>query len=232
MTIPFVDRFASLGGTTISATTAAMFYGLSRLRGDRFFHPDGQAYEADYALTELEGFDVPMRSRRGAAVIRLSRGASLLRPLPDVLGVAVRLVDIHGPARHQDLLLVTSAKPPILRHALLPATNYGRHLYSSILPYRRRGGSFLIGARTVGGSAPQPDMAAGMRFELLHATLTGDWSSWGELTLRGPVSGGTSDKLRFNPWNTGGGIMPAGVLNRLRRDVYAASQSARSQSRR
>jgi hypothetical protein len=35
-----------------------------------------------------------------------------------------------------------------------------------------------------------------------------------------------ADALRFNPWNTGGGLAPAGLLNRLRDYAYPLSQRA------
>ena len=56
--------------------------------------------------------------------MRFSRGAGLPEPLPDILGVAVRVLDSHGPGGHQDFLLATSSGLPVAHHALLPATTF------------------------------------------------------------------------------------------------------------
>src|SRR4029450_7999147 len=42
------------------------------------------------------------------ALLRFSRGAGLPEPLPDALGVAIKLPDAHGPGVDQDLLLTSS----------------------------------------------------------------------------------------------------------------------------
>ena len=55
------------------------------------------------------------------AVVRFSRSVGLPRPLPDLLGMSIRVPDAYGDARHQDLLLVTSADLPIVHHVFLPA---------------------------------------------------------------------------------------------------------------
>src|SRR5687767_2942532 len=50
------------------------------------------------------------------AIVRFSRSVGLPRPLPDLLGMSVRIVDAYGRDRHQDLLLVTSVDLPIVHH--------------------------------------------------------------------------------------------------------------------
>jgi hypothetical protein len=55
-----------------------------------------------------------------AALLRFSRGAGLPEPLPDALGVAIKLPDAHGPSADQDLLLTSSSDRPLLRRLLLP----------------------------------------------------------------------------------------------------------------
>ena len=128
--------------------TVAFWRTLSRLRGKRILHPDGTAYEATLSVTGGDHgvllFDVPGEHD---AVVRLSRGVGLPKPLPDVLGLAVRLVDVHGPNRHQDLLLVTSVDAPVLHHLILPGPlgTYGQS-YSSVLPYRLGDRLALVGA--------------------------------------------------------------------------------------
>src|SRR4051794_5560108 len=129
-----------------AATAAgAVFGGLATLRGRRSLHPDGASYEAVVRIDGDERYagdiaaGVPLLARPGShrALLRFSRGLGLPSRLPDALGVAVRLCDLHGEGAHQDLLMTTSAKPPVLHHLLLPALRgpFGQP-YSTILPYR------------------------------------------------------------------------------------------------
>jgi hypothetical protein len=152
-----------------------------------------------------------------AAIVRLSRGVGLPRPLPDVLGLAVRLVDAHGPSRHQDFLLVTSLDAPVLHHLILPGPlgPYGQS-YSSVLPYR-------VGERLrlVGALPRRPD------FDLATAPLAGRWTPFGRLRLGERLSQAAAEALRFNPWHTGGGIRPAGPLQAIRGPAYKGSQQGR-----
>ena len=151
-------------------------------------------------------------------IARLSRGVGLPKPLPDVLGLAVRVLDAHGPRRHQDLLLVTSLDVPVLHHLFLPGPlgPYGQS-YSSLLPYR-------IGdrLRLIGALPRRPD------FDLTLAPLNGRWGTpWGRLRLEERLSAEASFALRYNVWNTGGGIRPTGPFQGIRDPAYRGSQAAR-----
>src|SRR3954449_10120272 len=146
-----------------AATAAgAVFGGLAKLRHRRSLHPDGASYEAVVRIDGDEryaaggdsggpaGSDdaVPLLARPGSyrALLRFSRGLGLPASLPDALGVAVRFCDVYGEGRHQDLLMTTSARPPVLHHLLLPALRgpFGQP-YSTVLPYRVGDGVRLFG---------------------------------------------------------------------------------------
>jgi hypothetical protein len=59
------------------------------------------------------------------SLLRLSRAIGLPTALPDILGFALRLHDLHGPGCPQDLLLASSPAPPM--HAMLaPARSFKR----------------------------------------------------------------------------------------------------------
>ena len=152
------------------------------------------------------------------AIVRLSRGVGLPKPLPDVLGLAVRILDAHGPRRHQDFLVVTSLDAPLLHHLILPGPlgPYGQS-YSSVLPYRVGGQLRLVGALP-----RRPD------FELATAALRGRWEPFGRLRLGERLSREASDALRFNVWNTGGGIRPTGPFQAIRDPAYRGSQAGRA----
>ena len=80
---------------------AAGFYALAVLRRRRSLHPTGVGYQGELLVGNDGRVGVPL-FRPGAAhtaLLRFSRGAGLPEPLPDALGVAVKLPDAHGPGR-------------------------------------------------------------------------------------------------------------------------------------
>jgi hypothetical protein len=183
---------------------------------------------------------VPLLQRRAehAVLFRFSRGAGLPEPLPDVLGLAVRLLNVHGRGRHQDFLLVTSADAPVLRHLLLPGVRgfFGQS-FSSVLPYRIGGKLRLVGADPMGRPVPGPHGIlpevirsadrGELRFRLALAPLTGRWTAIGDLEAEERLPDAQAERLAFTPWNTGGGIRPAGPFMGLRRGAYRGSQRGR-----
>jgi hypothetical protein len=226
----------------IGELTGVAFAALSALRGKRFFHPHGNGYTGtlriEVGLSEYP--DVPLLAEPGThdAIIRCSRGGGLPESLPDVLGLAVRLPDLHGLGAHQDFLLATSADGFPMHHLLLPAPGgfFGQS-YSSVLPYRVGGALRLIGAVPVRPPAPaggtdleQLDEAAAdhqARFHLALATLGGRWQQFGTLSLLERIDDAETEALCFNPWNTGGGLRPDGPLMGLRDPAYRGSQWGR-----
>lgn len=229
---------ASTAATTAATIGAATTFGvLSALRGARIFHPDGVAFDA---TVEIE----PRGPAYGAllldsaatypAVVRLSRGAGVPEPAPDVLGLAVRVLNAYGDGADQDLLLATSGESPGLRHSLLPSPGFADRIFSSVLTYRVGGAHLLFGARAT-QYVPARTLAAAteaadrgrLSYELLVAPVVGPWRRFGTLRVGASLGEGIGDELRFNPWNTGGGIVPEGPLQVLRRSAYVASQTGR-----
>jgi hypothetical protein len=211
-----LDRRARLR-TPVADTTAAFWRALSALRRTRIFHPRGAAYEAVVevaggAATGVALFD---EAATHAATVRFSRGAGLPEPLPDIPGIAIRLRDVHGRGRHQDLLMNASVDLPLLHHVMVPA---GTGVFSSILAYDVAGTVRLFGAL-------QNDGEEG--FRLAVAPLFGRFAPIATVRLGARLPERRADALRFNPWNTGGGIRPAGLLQRLRAAAYRGSQSGR-----
>ena len=207
----------------LEGPTRAFWGALSAARAARVFHPHGKAYEATLTVSPRgrgEGhgvalLDVPGEHR---AIARISRGAGLPEPLPDALGLAVRLVDVHGRGHHQDFLLITSANVPVLHHLILPAPfGIGSQPLSSVLPYRIGGRMGLVGALPRGRGA----------FDLAIAPVLGRFAPFGRLALGDELPAQVSEGLRFNPWHTGGGIQPAGPFQKIRDAAYRGSQAGR-----
>jgi hypothetical protein len=179
------------------------------------------------------------------ALIRFSRGAGLPEPLPDALGVAIKLPDAHGPGVDQDLLLTSSIDRPLLRRLLFPARSFVRGAFSTALPYdfgnervvlllvpgrvgiRRSAGE--TSHRPVGGALAELRAVAAnsLELELRTAKSFGHSQPLATVTVGPPLSADQTEALRFNPWTTGPGIHPSGWLNLLRDAAYQASQRGR-----
>jgi hypothetical protein len=150
------------------------------------------------------------------ALVRLSRGLGLRPPLPDVFGLALRLPDVYGPGRHQDFLLASSGEGAVGRRLLRPTFGARTGMYSSLLPYNVGGRRLLVGARPATQSADV--------FDLLIARPRGPWRLAARLTLGSRLEDAVARELRFDPWNSGGGLIPAGVVNRVRGAAYCGSR--------
>jgi hypothetical protein len=200
----------------------AVFAALSAVRGGKGLHPQGAVHRArlliDGAPEAPRAADLLSRPGEWPAVVRFSRALGLPRPLPDLLGAAVRVPDAYGPGHPQDLLLTSSVDRPVLHHLFLPAADVQQRPYSSSLPFRAGDDRFLVGLLPDAGS-PQ------LSFGLAVAGIGGRFRRIGTLHV-GERLPPAADALRFNPFNCGGGIEPTGLINRLREQAYARSQAA------
>lgn len=226
---------------TAGAAAAALFGVSSALRHARTFHPTGTAFEATFVV------DAPPASPTGAslfdeagehrALVRLSRGAGLPEPLPDIFGLAIRVLDAYGAGAHQDLL-VNTAGAGLGRFVFLPRRGYGEGQHSSVLPYRVGHRLVLLGAAPQRRGLNRPlareqdlaeVIAAGdLLYRVQIATPFGDWDDVAMLELGRQLPDAEDESLRFNPIdNTGGGIVPVGFFQTLRRMAYRGSQATR-----
>ena len=209
-------RNAEVAGRAVGAVLG----GVAALRGGKAVHPKGVVHEA---LLRPHGSpdapqQAPLLSEPGEhrAIARFSRSFGFPAPLPDLFGLSVRVLDAHGPNRHQDLLMVTSIDLPILHHVFVPVTGAHQRPYSSSLPYRAGGRRFLVGALPSGGGG----------FQLAVAPILGRFRPVAELVI-GRELPHELDATPFNPIeNSGPGLEPVGFLNRMRDPAYRASQLA------
>jgi hypothetical protein len=231
---------------------AGGFYALAALRRRRSLHPTGVGYQGWLRVPDdsppQPGLPLFQAGATHPAILRFSRGAGLPEPLPDALGVAIKLPDAHSPGVDQDLLLTSSTDRPLLRRLLFPARSFARGAFSTALPYdlgservvlllvpvltsdgRSTGG---VGHRPAGALAELRAIAAdGLEFELRAAKSLGRSQPLATVTVGPPLSADQTEALRFNPWTTGPGIRPSGWLNLLRDAAYRASQHGRHRPR-
>ncbi len=226
---------------SLSAVAAGVFATLARLRRARGVHPHGIGFAGVLTLRPGPGLQLMPglgQPRPVPALLRLSRSFGFPRPLPDLLGVAVKLPDLHGPGHDQDFLLVSARVGRASKYVPAPAPRYSWRAYSSLLPYRSDGRIVLPGALSASPAAERGDdeMAGALhaaqrgelRFTLAVAPALGRFTALGEMRVEHRLSQPDAQALRFNPFNTGPSIIPAGgPLNGMRRAAYPASQRAR-----
>lgn len=214
----------------VRTSATAAFRLASRVRGERAIHAKGHTLRGRLSVPGGAGTGAPLLDEPGSydVLVRLSRSLGLPDALPDVLGLAVRVLDAHGPGRHQDLLLDSARPEPLLRRLPLPVRDHLSALYSSLLPYDLGGRQVLLGARGLPGqsTASTTQLPDTIGVELLVATPHGPWQPWGVLRTSGELPAPLGRQTRFNPWTTGGGIRPAGPWQEWRRRAYDASHVA------
>jgi hypothetical protein len=206
----------------IGRALGIVFYlaGKARAGHRKALHPDGRLRQG---IIRREGrgdkTGVSWIDEAGTdhVLVRLSRSTGAPRPLPDVLGMALR-VPVAGD-RHGDLLLATTGTGPVSRFILRLARRPGSR-YGSLMPYRTPLGPLLLAAL--------PTAEDGSRFALACSRLSGPWSQFAELEVL-PRTDDTEDRaVSFDPvLNIVPGLDGYRWAAELRRFSYAASRRSR-----
>jgi hypothetical protein len=225
---PVVAPVGRRGADVLAAVGAAVVRAASLVRGERAIHARGLTLSARLDVPGGAGLGVPLLDEPGRheALVRFSRSVGLPDRLPDVLGVAVRVLDAHGPGAHQDLLLDSAAGLPVLRRLPLPQYDVLGAVYTTLTDHDLGGRRRLLGLLPDPGAPSATSLAEvagrgdGARLRLaFHEGRR--WHDVAVLELGRPVPHGR--EVRFSPDVTGGGIRPTGWLHDLRRDAYRAS---------
>ena len=220
---------------TAGRAVAVPLGALARRRGGKPMHPRGAVLDAVLERTGgPAGWNVPWLAGSGdeAALVRLSRGAGLPTPLPDLLGLAVRLPGPDGPV---DLLLSTTGRGRLTRWVPVPRRDAAA-VYCSIMGYRTPAGPVFLAALPEPEAAPvtaEPGPVAAaarsgrLAFTLAAARGAGDWQPFARLRLLAPVPEVDPD-LRFDAVrHPPPGLVPDGPMARFRAPAYAAAQAGR-----
>lgn len=216
----------------------------TRVRGARLLHAEGQTYTADAVPHPGERRLSPLAERlAGAALVRLSAAVWRGREWPDVLGLGLRFFgrpkarpDAQG---IQDVLLATA--PSLLQLPLGFVTtdphDFLANRYNGLAGFDVDG----VGRVQLRASWPSPSPAGRGRFDRLMSAVVTEraqlaldlrsesdeqWTRLLSVKLRVPAALDES-RLRFSPFNDGGGLRPAGFIQALRVGPYRAGQDAR-----
>jgi hypothetical protein len=226
-------------GDIAGASFGSVLAAVAAVRRAKAVHPDGVAYDARFVAAGTpaapRAAELLRERREYRAIVRFSRSVGVPHPIPDLLGMGIRVIDAYGRGRHQDFLLVSSADHHVMHHLFLPARDVQQRPYSSAVPYRAGDERFIVGAlpdprsprmqgRTEFDRLDAAAVTGRLRFQFAVAAVRGRFRPVAELHIAGRLD--ELDALRFNPWNTGGGLEPAGWLNGARDRAYKLSQAA------
>ncbi|WP_432544343.1 catalase family protein [Kineococcus sp. SYSU DK002] len=189
-----------------------LFRTVAAVRGAKALHPRGTVLPGTlrrhglHPGTGVRWVDEPGEDR---VLVRFSRATGLPAPLPDVLGLALRVESPDGDP--WDLLLSTT----LGRRVPFPRRDARHGLHSSIAAFSSPSGRLLVGARHVGG-----------RYLLAVAAPRGPWRPFAELHLR---AGDRHDEpLTFEPvQHAVPGLAVTPGWRRLREPAYSGSRRGR-----
>ncbi|MFF8096324.1 phosphodiesterase [Streptomyces sp. NPDC016675] len=219
---------------------------VARWRSAPALHPHGVLCTGTLTVTGRRDtpWGVPWLDRPGSytATVRWSRALGLPRPLPDALGLAVRVEDADSLGNAIDLLFTSSRRGRLGRHLPLPRPNALQGPYSTLLPYRVGERERVLAAFPVpevhgasGNTLPtlwQELARRPVRFDLRAAAPDEPWTTFASLSLEAAHAAPATSTVSYDPYARSlPGLRPTGRLRRLRDAAYAGSRRGRTTGR-
>jgi hypothetical protein len=204
-----------------TALTARGLATVTRLREAKVFHPAGVAFDAVWTPVR-PGILAPgaaLAAVERPAIARLSRvmGPSG-PPVPDLLGLAVRVLGVHGPGQDQDLLFASVGRGLLTGRVPVPRGRLDGTRFSTLLPYELRPDvrSVLLAEVHADQVVRLRDVPQARSLPVEVRIVAASGGDLGVVRLGPRREEETSARLCFDPWRTGTELRPVGVLNQLR----------------
>ncbi|WP_432523796.1 hypothetical protein [Kineococcus sp. SYSU DK006] len=197
-----------------------LFRTAAAVRSGKALHPRGAVVPATvvrHGLSPRTGVGWVDEPGEDRALVRLSRGAGLPPPLPDVLGLALR---VTSPAGEPWDLLLASTGEGVLGRRLPQPRRWPGAFCSSVAAFTTPGGPLLVGAKERGG-----------RWLLAVARPRGTWRPFAELVLHADPRTADDEPLTFEPVRHAvPGLGFSRRWRRVREPGYAGSREGRGQA--
>lgn len=193
--------------TTAGRGFALLFRGIKTLRPQRPIHPEGVSLTGPLEKfppgrrSGISWLDTPGTSQVQA---RLSRSIGLPGPLPDIVGLALRIPAEPGSF---DVLLASTGSSRASRFILTPHRFASEAAFTTIMPYQGSRGPVLLAARPLDSSLRLPAKTEAFRqalgngawaLGLYHATPLGPWARFATMSLSIDPTQQDTDQ-RFDP---------------------------------
>ncbi|MDG9718901.1 phosphodiesterase [Streptomyces sp. DH24] len=215
---------------------------LARWRSAPALHPYGVLCSGTLEVPgRADGeWGVPWLDRPGSypVTVRWSRALGLPRPLPDALGLAVRVPDTDGLGSAFDVLLTSSGSGRLGRHLPLLRPGALAGPYSTLLPYRVGDRERVLAAFPVTGADGSADGTLptlwqeldrrAVRFDLRAAAAGEPWRTFASLSLEAVHTAPATTTVSYDPYaHSLPGLHPTEHLRRLRDAAYVGSRHGR-----
>lgn len=235
------ERIGTVIGTLLSPVVAAV----SNLRRARTFHPRGLVFQGR-SEPIIGGAFANLGAELEGTVLARCSGALWKQPNErfDVLGIALRFRQFDRPFDHRalpldrDLLFATVSSPLLLAASpfLTNAHDFLANKFYATCPFEVHGHD-RVEIRLVPLQRSEADgsRADKLRHAVEHGcawhlearkTLTRDWHPIARIVFERELEL-DQEALHFDPFRTGEGLAPVGLVHAIRKAVYSASQHAR-----
>ena len=224
---------------TASDLAAAPFQAASALRHARVFHPVGVLAHGIIERVAAPGDGLPVTDSDNVEA-RLSKGIGTPGPIPDVIGLALRLPPEPFAPTPWDILLASAGSGPLTRIAgLRPVTGWTGSTMTTLMPLRYHNDNWWLRARMctridgfgVSTDAVRRRLRTGpLEFDIDQACGTAPFTPLARLSLRGVIT--PAHDVAFDPvLHTAPEVTLApGWLSGLRAQAYARSRRGRHAS--
>lgn len=218
-------RAGHVAGTAGGVALGLVFGATALIRRSKPLHPEGRFGTGRLVVTPAQpsGVDLLDTAAVHECEVRGSWATGTGPELPDIEGLAVRLLLPEGPA---DILFASTGDGPVGRF-VLAGRGSGRHAtQTTLLPVRAGRYALLLRARPTWLNDAQAGWPDGYELDWAHGT--GAWHRWAQVD----VDWSDHDrKLRFDPLvNPLPGTEQYGWVDRLREPAYRLARRLRPEA--